>query len=425
MQRILFRGIKLVANPEHLEHLAQADIRPIAPFVKTLSFVTPPNCWTHTLESFREVIVAQAIQRYAHDHEIWDEYISYGYMGGDGHQLFIRKYWNDKFPLSDNHIRTKFERYNVDAKDAKDLLHGENLRIAWVGALRKLPHSLDLRFLSVEFDETDSSHLPVQPDCVIRPHDHDDCHEEMTCRRIAAPVGEALFAAGIACVAEARVKVQNLDVACVMTGQFTWETLSGWTELDLSQMQKFEFQPQVQSMRGESLDSFGGETVVAERAADATAAVMKKCKDSLLKFEYKSLHCPMEWPGNEVIHLPALQDLSLSRGGIRAKNLKAWMTNMPSLTHLQLSLSGCLDGHWVDVFDAIRNHPKGITIYFDQIFVNDWTEYILGYQTDDFEKVLREEEHEDLQSDVYRSLKLYLSGKIGYNEALIEWFEDF
>lgn len=416
IRKILFDGIQFVATPEHLEHLARADISQIAPFVKTITFVAPPKCWPLTFEGFREMVLAQAIQKYASDPHNWNGMGSYASYN-DGHQRFIKQQWNGKFPLPNDQIRVGFEKYHDDALAAKDVLFGEELRATWTNALRTLPNVHNLRFTSPEYDEFGHSHLPVQPDCVIRPHRHDQSHRHETCWRVAAPVGDALFAVGIACLAEANVKGQSLDVACAMTGQFGWETLSGWEKLDLSHVQTFTFQPQVQSTDEDLGD------LIAERAADTVAVVLKKCGGSLEKFTYENVG-HMQWPGDEVINLPKLRDLTLGGGSIRPGNLRTWMAKMPSLQHFQLDyidLGEHMYTGWLDVFDAIRNHPKGMSVHFNQIAANDGADISLCYHTDAFEERLEDQEAEDPVRDLNRSLSLYLSGKIEYNATLRAW----
>ena len=178
-------------------------------------------------------------------------------------------------------------------------------------------------------------------------------------------------------------------------------------------MQTFIIQPHVQSTN-EDLDEFGGEGTIAGRAADTVAAVLKKRGDSSQKFTYKN-SCPMQWPGDELISLPKLRDLSLGAGCIRPRNLKAWMVKMPSLKHFRLESSRLGSEYayhgWLDVFDAIRNHSKGMQVHFDQIIANDVAEIFLYYHTDDFERALEQKESEDPWEDIDRCLALYLTGR--------------
>ena len=130
-------------------------------------------------------------------------------------------------------------KYHDDALVAKDLLQGEDLKMAWIMALRALPSGLRLRTVSSTYDESRSTHLTRQPDCIVRPHRHDGRHAKELFERASALICDALFAAAIVCLAEAGVKVREFNVRCTMTGEFQWETLPGWRTCDFSGMQSF------------------------------------------------------------------------------------------------------------------------------------------------------------------------------------------
>ena len=415
-----------MATSEHLERLEQANFSQIAPFVNAVTFVAPPNSWTLTYDGFKDVVVAQAVQKYAHDHlNTWHSYWD------DGPQAFIEKHWSGKFPLSDEQIRGGFDRYHHDALVVKDLLQGEDLRVAWTKALRALPSGPRLRFVTSAYDDDSwsSQHLPVQPDCIIRPHQHDRTHREETCEKATAPIGDALFAAAIACIAKAGVEARALDVECAMTGEFQWEALPGWATCDFSRVQSFKFQPRVQEIPGNPSRWGRVETLITERAADATAAVLKKCSDSIEEFHYEAYSCPMRWPGHEVIPLTKLRKLSFTGSYIRAGNLKTWMAKMPSLEHFEcVSTETTYDeeaggGTWLDVFDAIRNHPRGMKVEFDDIVANH-QEISLSYHTDDIQEYLEKEPAAGDSFDACLSLPLYLSGKIDTDRVEIDIYRE-
>ena len=410
-----------MATPEDLEHLERASISRIAPFVNNVTFVAPPNSWILPYDGFKEVVVAQAVQKYAPDHLKKH----HGYWS-DGLQKFVEKHWSGKLPFSDEQIRCGFEKYRDDALVAKDLLQGEDLKVAWTKTLRALPSDLRLRFVSSKYDESSSTHLPVQPDCVVQPHRHDGTHRTEACASASAPIGDALFAAAIVCVAEAGVMVRELNVMCAMTGQFQWDALPGWDTCDFSQIQSFKFQPVVQEIPGIPKQYNPAETLITKNAADATSAVLKKCNDSIEEFHHHN-DCPMRWPGYEVISLPNLKTLSLADGYIRPRNLSAWMAEMSSLEHftcVSTKSSGGAEGTWVEVFDAIRHHPRRMKIEFDQIIAND-EEISMSYHTGDFQDYLEKEPEAEDWSDVSVSLPLYLSGKLDMDEATLEASRDW
>ena len=429
VQKTFFARIQLVATTEHLEHLEQADISHIAPFVKKVAFIAPPNSCILTYEDFRELVVAQTIQKYGSDHQI-QEYNSCSYNNYGGDRKYSEQHLNGDFPLSDKQIRQKFDKYHKDGLVAKDLLQGEDLRAVWTTALRAIPNRLHLRFVTVKYDASRCSRMPVQQNCIVRPYYHDIENEDKTYMGVTAPLSDALFAAAIACLAKADVKARKLTVACAVTGHFQWEALPGWEACDFSQVQSFKFLPQASPISQDWIKLREGKDEIAERAADAIAAVLKKCNNSLEKLLLYQNNYPMQWPGDEVISLPKLKKLSYTSGTldyIRPRNLKAWMAKMPSLEHFECvgaETRGSGDEGWLEVFDAIRNHPRGMRVEFDQI-IAAWEGISLDYHTDDFQKYLGNEALEEPWLDVQQSLPLYLSGKIDIDEATRHLLRDY
>ena len=78
----------------------------------------------------------------------------------------------------------------------------------------------------------------------------------------------------------------------------------------------------------------------------------------------------------------------------------------------------------MEIFDAIRNHPRGMKVEFDQIIAND-EEISMRYNTGDFQKYLENEAEAEGWSDVCLSLPLYLSGKLDMDEATMEASRDW
>ena len=132
--------------------------------------------------------------------------------------------------------RVTFDGYQDDAIVAKDLLQSEDLRVAWTKALRTLPGDLRLQFVTSGYNQSSYS---------VPAHYHEVGHGDESCESAIAPIGDALFAAAIACLAEAGVKARTLDVKCAMTSHFQWDALPGWGTCDFSRVQSFKFQPQI------------------------------------------------------------------------------------------------------------------------------------------------------------------------------------
>ncbi|KAI9720469.1 MAG: hypothetical protein M1812_002975 [Candelaria pacifica] len=429
VQKSLFGGIQFLATSEHLEHLVHADLCRIAPFVRTVTFAAPFSSWSLTFEEFREVIISQAIQKYKDIHRP----PAPKYDSWNNDEYFIEHTWMGESPLSTDEVRAGYKQYQENARATQLFMRGAKLREMWTGALRALPHVHNFRFTTAECENPGSWHLPVRPDCVVRPHRLDMVTYTLkeVSRRAAAPVGDALFAAAIASLSKANVEIHTFDVVCRMTGQFGWETLPGWDELDLSQLPTFTFQTKVEIRTGLSMEYPEHQLEVTARAADAIAAVSKKSKDRLeyLKIE-NSVLGPMRWPGYEIIPLSRLRVLALGNICIRARQLAAWMAQMPLLEVFKLRgtmLHDLPNDDWLFVFDAIRNHPQALEIDFWHTIENECFETVcVKYRTDKVEDWLALPEEEKSYDYVHSDpdWPLYLSGKIGYNAFMQDWFRD-
>lgn len=267
--------------------------------------------------------------------------------------------------------------------------------------------------MTLRWHNSSHRHLPDPPECTIRPHYHDEVHESWKCRRVAAPVGDSLFPARIASIAAAQVKIQTLDISCAMTGEFRWDELPDWAQLDLRQLKVFRFGPDVRSI-GECLESVEVRDAASNRAASAITAIVKNCSTSLQVFEYKNT-CPMHWPPEEVVKLPQLRAIHLGSDDLQPQNMAAWMAEMPSLELLQLSGTRLRvrNRHWLEVFDAVRNHGRGMRCNFHPILASGDSHVVINHHTvNDLKEVLGMTEHENPWMDIYRSLSLYLSGQV-------------
>ena len=434
-------------TPTDLECLQNTDMSRLSPYVKKVNFVAPLHSWTLEYDTFEEIVVAQAIGKHFSGLELeGGRILSYhdpGSTGADARQRYIDKHWNGISPFSREQLQAGFQAYRAEAEAVKMLLRSDALRAAWTHVLQTLRHARSFSFSSSEWDEERGDYLPLQPDCVVEPHPHYSLHDDEPCGKALAVVGDAVFAAGIACLSDAGVEVEALRVACVMTTSFGWEDLPGWESLNLSSMRRFKFQPRNgrdypsgRARYSESVsDNSGGQydddkcanKVVAQRANKAIASAMKKSASHLEYFEYDGGDSLFQWPGEEVIPLARLLRLKLDGGEIEATNFQKWMTGMPSLRELYLKDTGVTGFRWyewLNVFDAIRDHPKSMKVRFEQVHHCDWAELSINYDTSDYEKFLDMEEGDDWIHDKNRSLSLYLSGKGRYDRIMRDMLGD-
>ena len=440
IQKNLFGGIRLLATSEHLEHLAQADIRRIAPFVKSITFAAPFSSWTLPFVAYESIATCTQATKKGRScscpaHQTRKPI----YMQWNNHHYYTEREYDGEFPLSDDDIRATFEQYHHDALATKHLLLDESLREVWTGALRLLQDVHEFRFAVAKANEPGILRLPIVTDWYtwVKPRRHNMTpHSKELCRKAAGLVGDALFATGITCLAKANIEVRHLEVGCETTEQFEWEALPGWPELDLSQMSMFVFNPSTLCgsrvrMIPNILDNLKDpeDHPGAKLAANALSAALQKCKDNLKSLSFGDA-CPMYWPPDEVIHLPKLTNLALGNGEVRPRNLGSWIGKMPSLDYFKLYASWITlpIRDWLYVLDAIRDHPRGIEIdFFDTIKHKDnkYKAISLQFRTDRIDDWLALSETERLYCSP--DWPLYLSGKMKVTDFIIfmeSWFDD-
>ena len=381
IQRTLFSDILFVPVVGNVEDLARPEFFRIAPFVTRVSFVVPIKHWILTLCNIKSLKAP---------------------------------------PFGESQELPEICHFNHSRQRALgDLLQTALIKVAWSSALKSLYRVNSVRFKTLGFECVckGAAHWYMYKNQMV-PQAYQDASRE-----IAAPLGDALFATGIFCLAMARVKLRKLKVECVLTDKFGWANLPAWHKLNLSQLEYFRFAPLVRPWASCPFtcieDAF--DPVVAAPAA--VAAVLQKCRTRLWKFAYKG-RCPMPWPDEEVIKLPNLVWLSIRSGSIYPEDLRAWMKEMPSLRILQLNNVSLCEFRdlrvWREVFDAIRDHPNALYVDLKKI-----TRVPLVHDTSDGQELL-DLIYSDQITDREAALPMYLNGLVEWDEDLAEllWGRD-
>lgn len=301
----MFCTLRFDADAYHIEQLAETNLRFIAPFVTGVNLVTPLHSWTCTLQNFKSIVHSQ-------DPELCESFEEADFRDG-------YKYYRNKALANQEYLRNQKSSFT---------------RATWTNAFRLLNNMHSIRFL--DFPNTRPSlikHLPDPLRCTIQPPWY--YMSDVVRRMNAAPLGDALFELGMDSLTESDVCVETLGISCPMTGLFGWENFTNWEKFDLSSLRDFEFDPLATSFPSYGADGGlpKGEIAIAARASDAISSVMKKCKDSLEIFKYGS-YCPKIWPGDQVIPLPNLKELSIENGYLEPKNAHRVRISAPLLSIL-------------------------------------------------------------------------------------------
>ncbi|KAM5357154.1 hypothetical protein ACJZ2D_016560 [Fusarium nematophilum] len=282
---ILFTSIQLEPTSTGLTSLQRGDISRVAPFVQSISFITPPS-WALLFNTYSQNVTASALQRQS--------------QGDDP---------GCQEPLSEAQLRDGFAAYKHGAEATKALLEESDgqLKAAWVNVMK----SLGSRLRKIR--------------------------HEYGCRSAAAIAGDSLFAMVISClatseVASSGVSVRSITIKTEMTGKFAWDTIPGWEKLDLSSLEKIKFDPFIPEDRNRWVK----ESVFnALPPLDAKEVEQSGCKalHALIDKSHSSLQHlsldgrgPMTWPGYPPsFEMPALKCLRINGASVNAPMLKDWM----------------------------------------------------------------------------------------------------
>lgn len=176
----------------------------------------------------------------------------------------------------------------------------------------------------------------------------------------------------------------------------------------------------------------GGAITPPERRAIATlrcglavSTLLHKCSSSLHVLElYPEQDSEyLEWPPEAPIRLPTLAALkSFTTGlGLDLSAFAQFLHQSPDLNYLQLDgCEGKLED-WRYLWDAISDHPSRMTLEFDSLPCNSYTECSLSHYTGDASK---EEFDEKPWANIMYSLENYLSGRRHWDRTLRMWFGD-
>ena len=387
------------------------------PSIDDAVFVEPPDDRIINLDNFETTLLHQPIRRLAKHPWIqtWQDRGSILPPSKNYNRQELRLESRDS--QLDGLLRTELKRNHEDAQNARKLLLGDDITAAWTTVLRALTH-VHKWHISTILKEPYNCRWPLGLMLVVA-HPVRGHGRRYQCHTYDEDLGDAVFAAATRSLSEANVRPHELVAGHVTTGHFGWETLPGWQRLDLSHLQSFCFQP-VASFYNENQGELEWEESISPRAANAIAAVLRKCSKSLQELTCKG-DCPLQWPGSEIISLPALRSLIFERVYIRPRNLGKWMARMPQLQYLWIFSGGiCEDDHsdFRSVFDAVRNQSKGMRVRLN-MFTWYKANFDLDFHTHAVEHFLEEEQERDSEN-VNRDLALYLSGKVEWNPSWLE-----
>ena len=296
----LFRGLRFLASPTAVE-LSHLSL--MLPYVERIVFEPTKYSWAMTRDTFREIVLFRALQPHCAEHDVSEPRLAL--MGAE---TFIQDYLQGKPPVDEQELQRHYETYMTHANETKELYDSGILAPAWASVLRKLPNVGMVRI--GRWDYTGDEILDAELLSTLAAGQSHRCdHEEHVCRRLQAPVGDAIVSIAFSALHEAGVGITQLDIKCVQSGDFTWADDGSLGRLDLSQTHKLLFRPCCQEIGEYHADE--EEQRIGQRCGLALDQLLKRCSPSIKHLEiFPGISfSPMLFPLDAPRPLPALRFL--------------------------------------------------------------------------------------------------------------------
>ena len=231
-------------------------------------------------------------------------------------------------------------------------------------------------------------------------------------------------------MADAHVQPRVLDLRFKCTGAFDWASLSGWDKLDLSSLDKLRFRPMALCLDELAAFPDATEAQMAAHACTALNGILRKCSGRLKDLEIEA-DSPLTWPTEDLVPLPELKRLAIDGIDSNTGALSKLLHSSPKLQHFELRGTHELTTGMRELLDAVRGHPSRMTLKWDSVPSNDWTEigahfntaYTSSAKKTKPESASRGDIRVAYATDVDRSLRNYVAGKGRWNKSLRMEFE--
>jgi hypothetical protein len=402
---------------------ATVDLSGIRPFVKKIVFQPSKYSWDMTNDIYGDISIINKLFAFCQEKE--DE-MKAEHIHGEtrwrihfpgtsevfklGYTDFVRKYMDGEMPISRDEIEASFEKYMGSAIELRGMFESGQVHHAWTNMLLQLPnvHTFGIGRWKYEDD-----------------HKHDwHKHNEVVCRQVQEPVGEAVFNTTLASLISAGSRIEKLRINSMTDCHFAWADNGTLDALDLSCLHALKLDIECcHDFHHNSLQ----EDEVRIRFNIAVTALLRKCQSSLRHLRVLSTHCPdFEWPPTDageshgIPPLPALESFTTELT-LLLPNFADLLLQSCELKHLKLNLCHGDLGDWHELWDAIRNHPSRMLLTFDQLPCNEVAEVSMDHHTGEESK---EEWSDDVWGNINYSLENYLSGRRHWDRTLQMWFGD-
>ena len=442
IQKVLFNGIRLVADPAHLDIVEATELCRFAPFVRRVLF--KPSMYSYTLtqklfrrlaerdvaeDGWKEKCVAEGRPTVSKGAPsmFWrdiDDCGDHDFLCSDHDHLEDTEY----LEREGDSTRHEYQQSRERALSAYQIIQSGRAQRVWAKALEALPQARAFRiskWIIHSYIKEDETTLLRK---VVRQTLADEWDEEELRGRFAAPLGDQLFDLVMRTLEDASIKPLELDLRYDTRGDSLRDLLTGHQSDVFTELQTFFFRPWSYGFTpdGEFFTAEENDCLVADQAKDAFTIMLNRCTASL-RYLNITPNCPFGFPALDAIDVlppaPELRRLEIEYILLNTAPFATWLRQCSKLEYISMeSINTTSDelASWRDVFDAIRYHPNRMQIEFDSIGTSGGITMSVSHHT---AKPVNIDMSDEDGHPAHDSLCGYLSKSCEWNAALVEWFE--
>lgn len=273
-------------------------------------------------------------------------------------------------------IAEGYLRYNAIAVESALQLRTSNALLdAWVPLLRLFSRCTSFEIPMVDYFDFNPDFSPRKPRQALGPCT--DRLKKLSCKTAAMFVPKA-----VACLAAAHCKVETLvlghgywrDVPRSLTSDGIWTCDCKWEDVDLNNLKSLTLHLKLPS----SLDDRDERWTLLDLRKDFQC-LLSLCAPSLQSVEYTNKFYSVHVPPT----MDSLTEVSFEECEVSSRWFRRWLLTMPQLQWLKMGtersrrqtmrLTDEESDAWMDVLDALRDHPTLVSGCLQIAFSASWT----------------------------------------------------
>ncbi|PSN62131.1 hypothetical protein BS50DRAFT_138043 [Corynespora cassiicola Philippines] len=428
----LFARMKLSRTPESVRSLQELDFGKMAPYCRTMRFISSDHILDMTRGYFKEIINFKNLEHSMQDEmkQTQEDIASFSWKERM-EQIINGHYDRTSTFYSEEEIDKGFEEYQRLAQ-----VEGLPVERVWTEVLDQLKNRTCIWLSQKEWWQWEDDDWETRRCKVLYKHGYDFFnHLEDECDFVHASAGDTLLASIGAALASSHFKLKVLDFDHHFQLARDWAQKPGWNVFlsNLGELEDLVFRPRIIDVSGVGgiprTIQFSPE--IHRYPLDVLALILHKSAHSLryLYFRTDADRFPSE---TNLIEMHALTHIRFEDAmfTLHLSNLAKFILLQKNLRKITLRHSQVCPsaGSWRDICDAIRYHPNRMIVELGLgakppgIRVEHWTGDFSKHESDKdyhrFEEAACFDDNDPKDKYLERTLENYLSNKGPWNPTL-------